>query len=47
MGQIICCSSVEAVRDEPHEADSEHATQLTLPPILRELSSVTVFPRAS
>jgi len=46
MGSIICCSSIEATRDEPHEPDSEHAPQ-SLAPILRELSSVTIFPRPS
>ena len=48
MGSIICCSSIEATRDEPHEFDSEHAPySAALPPILRELSTVTIFPRPS
>ena len=47
MGSIICCSSVEATRDEPHELNSEHAPYVSIPPILRELSSVTIFPRPS
>ena len=48
MGSIICCSSVEATREEPHELDSEHTPHSSaLPPFLRKLSSVTIFPRPS
>jgi len=45
MGSIICCSNIEAPQAEE---DSERDTpSYALPPVIRELSRLTVIPNPS
>jgi hypothetical protein len=47
MGSIICCSTIEKVEDSKDHGSPHQDETTSLSDVVREVSSLTIFPRGT